>query len=242
MKSKRNFEYIVHLGSRDAQLERGIDEADRRRHAKTRAHPVIGQVAREFHEALGRPISSCASRSAARHGIGILGLDAAARKTDLSGMILERGGALREQHGPAALALDQRHQHGSRDPSRGRRCDESRKHLARSAGEPQHVLIRRGRGRIERLADMRLGIKRIHRYPDDPGPFTPPPVSVSGSSSRRSSSMFDAGHFRSHIQYRPTFSVRLLRDRGALLVANDRIERGHENGIANRALRAVDPR
>ena len=63
---QRHLEHIVHLGRRDAQLERGIDEADRRRHAKTGDHPVIGQVSGKLHEALATARSPRTPRAAPR--------------------------------------------------------------------------------------------------------------------------------------------------------------------------------
>ncbi len=93
-----NLEHVVDFGGGDAQFIVRADEADRGSHPKARAHPVIGQISGEFHIALAQ--SDFFVRLAQRRVpcVRIMRFDAAAREADLTGMVLEGGGALREQH------------------------------------------------------------------------------------------------------------------------------------------------
>ena len=140
----------------------GLTKPTHGRDAKARDHDVIGQVAGELHQ-LGSQADLLVSLAQCRvPRIGILRLDAAAGKADLAGMILERRGALREQHGQAASRAP------PAAPAPPPACGASAASRAparpRSGGAPaSHCMSssRRRRPRIERLADVRFGVKRI---------------------------------------------------------------------------------
>ena len=106
---------------------------------------MIRQVSRELDETLGKPdfLVRFAQRRTPR--VGVPWIDAAARKTDLPGVVFQRLGTLSQQHRPAVAALDQRHEHGRRHALGGRGGTHALEHFARTAGQPKHVFIRRGR-------------------------------------------------------------------------------------------------
>ena len=76
-----HLEGVVNLGAGDAQLERGIHESNRRRHAKAGADPMVGKVAGKFDEALRE--TDLLVRLAQRRMPGplVMRLDASARES-----------------------------------------------------------------------------------------------------------------------------------------------------------------
>src|ERR1700733_2451 len=184
---ERHLEHIVHFGGGDPQFIVGVDEADHGSHPKSGDDVVIRQVSGELHEI--RPqtdfLVGLAQRRMPR--IRIFGLDAPSRKADLPGVILERLRALRQQHGQPRVALHQGHEHGGGYPRRGDEGADFGADLLGCSGQPLQVLLRRGRSRIESLADVRFRVQRFHQSLD-PAPWMPPSVRAFGSSRRRSSS------------------------------------------------------
>ena len=167
---ERHFEHIVNFGLGDPQLIVRVDEADHRRHPKTGDDVMIRQVPGEFHVIRQQPDLLVGLAQRRMPGILVLGLDAAAGKADLAGVILERFGTLGQQHRQSGVALHQRNEHGRGDAARRYRGAHLGHHFGRRAGQPLHVLLRRGGLRVQRLADVRLCVERIHRHEAEPEP------------------------------------------------------------------------
>ena len=87
-----------------------------------------------------------------------------------------------------------------------------------------------------------LRVERIHRHPD--GPRALDPAAGERDWIEQPAQLLDrqVGHLRGHLEDRPPFGVGLLGDRRALLVADDRVQRRHQDRIAVERLAQALPR
>ena len=110
----------------------GVDEADNGGDQVAGHRLVVVQAAERAHEVRrdARLLRGLAQRRV--DGTAVLGLDTAAGKADLPGVVAQVSGALREQDAEARVAFHQRYQH------RGRR------ERGLGAGQPVEVVVAEG--------------------------------------------------------------------------------------------------
>ena len=107
-----HLEYLGDLEFVQPQFERRGHEADHRGHAIAGHRDVLGKIPEDLHLRGRQADFLCGLPQRGFRGIRVPGLGAAARKADLSGVVVEVRGTAREQDREPVFTLDHRHQHG----------------------------------------------------------------------------------------------------------------------------------
>ncbi len=107
-----HFEYLGHLEFVQPQLERRGHEADHGGHAIAGHRDVLVQLPEDLHLRGRKPDFLCGLPQSSFRGSRVPGFGAAARKADLSGVVVEVRRTASEQDRQPVFTLDHRHQHG----------------------------------------------------------------------------------------------------------------------------------